>query len=337
MNPRYKKWLGATCVCVAVLMGLMVLRSRTQAAEESTAPKAIEKTACLRKMTLDLVHRGPLDAEISSISSGEKKLDQLALELMQTAEFRDVVIGWYAEKFPPTDDTLRLIEGDPDVDPPIAPIEIDVLEPIRIATHIVTHNLDYRTILTGNYAVADDGTVSDAGGAGLGVVATQHYMSAHQGSLRRAWGAHYMGEWADIELEAVTLDPNAEIDLSREGLKVQPCASCHYDEVHGIDMMAPLADCYRADGTLDTECTVQPGRFLTQAVANLQEMNQVTSKSKNFSASSVGFFFHIFFGRSMAKQELPYYARLSRAFSDSGYQPLTLIKTIVSSEEYCSR
>src|SRR5690606_22056241 len=50
-------------------------------------PAPVADLQCVRKMALDLTHRGPTADEVSRVTSGQVSLDELADEYLASAEF----------------------------------------------------------------------------------------------------------------------------------------------------------------------------------------------------------------------------------------------------------
>lgn len=324
MRPLFKSLsiagVSTALAATAVMTGV--------AGPTSTTPEPISDVQCLRKMALDLTHRGPTPEEVAAIKNGTSSLDEMADSFLASAEFEAVVTSWYRPQFPPTDET---------------PPAVDVLEPSRIATYIVVNDLDYRQILTGTFTIDETGAmqpVTDRPAAG--VLSTAHYMSAYGGSYRRNWAGHFLREWTGIQLEAVTLPPEVNPnDLNPDDLINNPaCGGCHGNEIYGIDRLAPFTFCYRADGTYDDTCdaaTTSAGTFLLEPGAGLPMLAAITADSREFRAQTVNKFYTQLFGRWVAKQETKYYVRAASAFLNSDFSAKALIKHMVTSPEYCAR
>jgi len=295
---------------------------------ESTAPEQISDVLCLRKLALDLTHRGPTEEELARIKSGETTLAQMADQYLSSAEFTDVVTTWYRPQFPPTG---------------ISPEGVDIFEPSRIAQYIVVNNRDYRELLTGTYTVTPEGTVVDVvDRPAAGVLSTPHYMSAYVGSYRRNWAGHFLKEWTGIQLEAITLPPDVDPNnLDPQNLITDPlCSGCHGSAIYGIDYLAPFSFCYQEDGSYDSTCDESQkaqGKFLTAEGAGLPQLGTIVANSKEFRAQTANLFSWQLFGRQFAKQETDLYVSAARAFVDSGYSAKALVKHLVTSPHYCAR
>ncbi len=320
MNFKAKKRYAAAGVLVCVA-SISVFAN-----PDATDPEPITDTLCLRKMALDLTDRGPTEAEVADLESGNLTLDQFADSYMATPEFEQVVFNWYRTQFPPTE--LSIAIGG-----------IDVEEPSRIAQHIVLSDLDYRMLLTADFTVSPAGEELPASnGPAAGILGTQHYMSAFSGSFRRNWAGHFLKEWTPIILAAVTLPDNDDTDLSPDSLMTNPlCSNCHASEIYGIDHLAPFAQCYSDEGLYQSSCVEKGGKFLTEDGADLGSLGVIVTDSNEFMANSVNFFFRKLFGRSMAFQEQTFYLDRVAEFRASGYNAKSLIKNIVTSNEYCAR
>ena len=287
------------------------------------APLPISDVACLRKMSLDLAHRGPTAAELDKVKAKTATLAQMADGYLASPEFSAVVFDWYRREFPPTS---------------VTPTGIDTEEPARIARHIVVKDLDFREIMTGNYTVGADGVASmQVGGPAAGVLSTRHYMSSARGLYRRVWAGRFERQWTGIALTAASIPPGP-LDISRDGLASNPaCAGCHVHPVYGIDALARFADCWKEDGTYDGACTNPPAMFLTKAGQGLPELGKLMVASKEWKAQIVNFYFRLFFGRGLATSEADYYLEASKTFETSGFRAKALIKHIVTSPAYCAR
>lgn len=293
------------------------------AGPDSEQPEAISDTQCLRKMALDLTNTGPTTQQVADLEAG-KTLGELADELMATSEFETVVFDWYREQYPPTE---------------ITPLTVDIEEPARIATHVVVQNRDYRELMTGDYTIDANGdvaTVSDRPPAG--VISTAQYMSAYTGSFRRNWSGHFLKQFSGIVLEPVTLPPDTDPDdLSPDSLETNPsCSSCHFSEIHGVDPLARFAQCYTVDGSYESGCATE-GSFLTETASGLQGLGQIMAGTNEFKHHAINFFYKKLFSRNLAREEATFYARLATDFTTNDYKPKDLIKTLVTSAEYCSR
>lgn len=303
---------------------LVALASSTAlAGPTATAPEPISDVACLRKMSLDLTHRGPTAAELEKVKSKSSTLAQMADAYLSSTEFSSVVFDWYRREFPPTS---------------VTPAGIDTEEPARIVRHIVVNDRDFREVMTGNYTVGADGVSSmQVGRPAAGVLSTQHYMSSARGLFRRVWAGRFERQWTGIALTAVSVPPGP-LDLSRDGLANNPaCAGCHVHPVYGIDALARFADCWKEDGTYDGACTTPPAMFLTRAGTGLPELGKLMVGSKEWKAQIVNFYFRLFFGRGLGVSESEYYLAAAQTFEASGFRARALIKHLVTSPAYCAR
>jgi hypothetical protein len=310
--------MNRTCLLLASLLAASALAGPT-----STRPEAISDPACLRKMALDLVHRGPTAAELAQLKGGAT-LSQLADGYLASPGFSAVVFDWYRREFPPTS---------------ITPAGIDTEEPARIARHVVINDRDYRELLTGTFTVGADGSVVEqTGKPAAGVLSTRHYMTSALGLLRRNWAGRYERQWTGIVLQAISIPPGDPIDTSRAGLANNPmCANCHVHPIYGIDHLAKFVDCWKDDGSYNAACTPPQTQFLTVPGQGLPALGKVTVASKEWKAQMVNWFFRQFFGRSLATTEADYYLAAAQVFEQSGFRAKALIKHIVTSPQYCAR
>ncbi len=320
MNWKIKKRYPAVCVLVSLASYSVI------ANPDATEPEPIADVLCLRKMSLDLTNRGPTEAEVADLESGNLTLDQFAESYMATPEFEQVVFDWYRSQFPPTE-LSELLTG------------IDLEEPSRIAQHIVLEDMDYRLLLTGDFTVTAEGVQEpSANGPAAGILSTQHYMSAFTGSFRRNWAGHFLKEWTPIVLTAVTLPDDDNTDLSPDSLMTNPlCEGCHASEIYGIDHLAPFAQCYDDSGLYVGDCVEPGGTFLTETGNDLASLGVIVTESKEYMATSVNFFFEKTFGRHMAVEEQDFYLARVAEFRANGYKAKSLIRTLVTSNEYCAR
>lgn len=289
----------------------------------AAAPQPISDVACLRKMSLDLTHRGPTKAEVDAVKAKTSTLAQLADAYLASPEFSAVVFDWYRREFPPTS---------------VSPAGVDVEEPARIARYIVVNDHDFREVMTGNFTVGTDGVASmQVGRPAAGVLSTQHYMSSARGLYRRVWAGRFERQWTGIALTAASIPPGP-LDLSPGGLANNPaCAGCHVHPVYGIDALAKFADCYKDDGTYDSACATGDAKFLTKAGTGLPALGALMAASKEWRAQTVTFFFRQFFGRGLAPNESELYLSSEKAFETSGFKAKALIKHLVTSPAYCAR
>ncbi len=317
-KPKKRYPIAGALICVAGFTAL--------ANPNATEPEPIADVLCLRKMALDLTYRGPTDAEVADLESGTLSLEQLADSYMATPEFEQVVFDWYRSQFPPTE-LSKEIDG------------LDVEEPSRIAQHIVLEDMDYRLLLTADFTIDAAGAeVPATNGPTAGIISTKHYMSAFSGSYRRNWAGHFLKEWTPIVLQAVTLPDDDDTDLSPDSLMTNPnCSGCHASEIYGIDYLAPFALCYDDDGNYQSDCAEAEAKFLTKDGAGIPALGAIVADSNEFMATSVNFFFKKLFGRSMAIEEQDFYLDRVAEFRDSGYKAKTLVKSIVTSKQYCAR
>lgn len=303
---------------------LVTLVAATAAAGPThSTPQPISDVACLRKMSLDLTHRGPTDAEVARLTSKASTLAQMADAYLASAEFSNVVFGWYRREFPPTS---------------VSPAGVDLEEPARIVRHIVVNDLDFREVMTGNFTVGADGVASmQVGHPAAGVLSTRHYMSSAGGLYRRVWAGRFERQWTGIALTAASIPPGP-IDLSRDGIANNPaCAGCHVHPVYGIDALARFADCWKEDGTYDATCTNPQAGFLARTGKGLPELGRLMVESKEWKAQTVAFYFRQLFGRGLAGSESEYYLAAAQAFEASGFRAKALIKHLVTSPAYCAR
>jgi len=308
---------------IALLVALCAVPALAGPIPTNTAPQPISDVACLRKMSLDLTHRGPTAAELEKVKTKSATLEQMADGYLSSAEFSAVVFDWYRREFPPTS---------------VSPAGIDTEEPARIVRHIVVNDLDFREVMTGNYTVGADGVKSmQVGRPAAGVLSTRHYMSSAGGLLRRVWAGRFERQWTGIALTAASIPPGP-IDLSRDGIANNPaCAGCHVHPVYGIDQLARFADCWKDDGSYDGACTPPDSMFLTRAGKGLPALGQVMVESKEWKAQIVNFYFRVFFGRALATSESGYYVAAAKTFETSGFRAKALIKHLVTSPAYCAR
>lgn len=289
----------------------------------ATAPEAIPAASCLRKISLDLVHRGPTEAELAALAAGTA-LDTLADVYLGSPEFEAVVFDWYRSQFPPT---------------AVTPPDVDVEEPSRIARHIVVNDLDYRTIVTGGFTIDATGAEQPrAERPAAGVLSTPHYLSAFVGRYRRSWSGRFLKEWGGIRLTPITLAPEDARDLSPTSLTVDPaCAGCHADPVHGVDYLAAFAFCWDEHGDFAEGCVEPSASFLTVSGSGLAALGELVADSNEFKMTAINFFFEQLFGRPLAFGETALFIRASGAFHASGYQAKALIRNLVTSPEYCAQ
>jgi len=289
---------------------------------DSTEP--MPDTSCLRKLSLDLRHSGPSDDEIARVKSGETSIEGIADEYLASPEFERVSFDWMRREFPPTHLTTD---------------EMDIEQPARLMHHILMEDRDWREIVTATYTVKKDGSVREiTNRPAAGILTTEYYLASTVGNLRRNWAGRFERQFAGITLVAVTLDPNEEVDVSRDSLAQNPaCAGCHADPVHGIDALARFADCYDDTGARIQDCTDPEASFLLETGRGLPDLGRITAETNEFKSQSVNFFFKRLFGRYLAQEEAGYYSEAASAFEDSGYQARALIKHIVTSPAYCSR
>jgi hypothetical protein len=308
---------------IALLVALAAVPALAGPIPTATTPQPISDIACLRKMSLDLTHRGPTAAELEKVKTKTATLAQMADTYMASAEFSGVIFDWYRREFPPTS---------------VTPAGVDTEEPARIVRHIVVNDLDFREVMTGNFTVGTDGVSSmQVGKPAAGVLSTRHYMSSAGGLYRRVWAGRFERQWTGIALTATSIPPGP-IDITREGIASNPaCAGCHVHPVYGIDALAKFADCWDEDGTYDSACTPPDAMFLTRAGQGLPALGKLMAGSKEWKAQTVNFFFRIFFGRGLATSESEYYLGAAKTFESSGFRAKALIKHLVTSPAYCAR
>ncbi len=289
----------------------------------ATGPQPISEVACLRKMSLDLTHRGPTAAELDKVKTKTTTLAQMADAYLASQEFSGVVFDWYRREFPPTS---------------VTPAGIDTEEPARIIRHIVVNDLDFREVMTGNFTVGTDGVASmQVGKPAAGVLSTRHYMSSARGLYRRVWAGRFERQWTGIALTATSIPPGT-IDLTRDGLANNPaCANCHVHPVFGIDALAKFADCWKDDGSYDGACTTPDAMFLSRPGKGLPALGQLMVGSKEWKAQIVNFYFRLFFGRGLSTSESDFYLAAAQTFETSGFRVRALIKHLVTSSAYCAR
>lgn len=309
---------------ISLLVGLASAGALAVAWAEvgSERPQPVPDLTCLRKMSLDLTHRGPTDDEIARLESGETSLEAFADELLASPEFAQVSYDWMRREFPSTDKTG----------------ELDIEEPSRLMHHILMQDRDWREILTATYTVDAAGAeipITDRPAAGI--LTTPYYLGSVTGSLRRNWAGRFERQFAGIVLAPVTLEPGEMVDQSRDGLANNPkCAGCHVHPVHGIDSLALFAECY--DGPNRVEGCVDPeGAFLLETGHGLVDLGRITAATNEFKSTSINFFFKRLFGRDLARQEAGFYSDAAHAFNDSEFHARALVKFIVTSPAYCSR
>lgn len=305
------------------LLPLLLLSTAALADATATKPEPISDLACLRKLSLDLTHRGPSAAEVGQLKAKTATLAQLADGYLASPEFSSVVFDWYRREFPPTS---------------VTPAGVDTEEPARIARYIVVNDRDLREVMTGNFTVGTDGVASmQVGRPAAGVLSTQHYMSSARGLYRRVWAGRFERQWTGITLSAAPLPPGP-VDLTPGGLASNPaCAGCHVHPVYGIDALARFADCWKEDGTYDGACEETDAKFLTRTGKGLPALGALMVATPEWKAQMVTFYFRQLFGRGLAPSEAELYLSAAKAFETSGFRAKALIKHLVSSPAYCAR
>ena len=309
---------------ILLLAGVVSAGAMAVAWAEVTAetPQPVPDLTCLRKMSLDLTHRGPTDDQIARLQSGATSLDAFADEMLASPEFAEVSYDWMRREFPSTDKTT----------------ELDIEEPSRLMHYILMQDRDWREIMTATYTVDAAGAevpVTDRPAAGI--LTTPYYLGSVTGSLRRNWAGRFERQFAGIVLTPVTLEPGVEIDSSRDGLANNPeCAGCHSHPVHGIDSLALFAECYDGPDRIEG-CTDPQAQFLLESGAGLVDLGRIVAATNEFKSTSINFFFKRLFGRDLAREEAGYYSDLAHTFNESEGRARAVIKHIVTSEAYCSR
>src|SRR5687767_10641542 len=67
----------------------------TGSADQPTdRPARMSDLECLRKMSLDLTHRGPTSVDMTRLAKNETSLDKLADEYLASPEFAHVAFDW---------------------------------------------------------------------------------------------------------------------------------------------------------------------------------------------------------------------------------------------------
>lgn len=291
----------------------------------SSTPQPISDVACLRKTTLDLMHRGPTAEEINDLASGAVTFGERVDEFLDSPEFSQIVFDWYRREFAPTG---------------LSPAGTDLEEPARIARHLVMNDRDMRELLTGTFTIDLQGKEVPQNQRGpAGVLSTKYYMSSSLGLLRRNWAGRYQRQFTGIVLGAAPLPENEDVDLSRDGIAKNPaCAGCHVNGNFGIDHLAKFADCWNEDGTYNNSCSENPeAKFLATTGRGLPDLARITVESNEWKSMMVGFYFKQLFGRGMARSEIPYYLDAVRVFEESGYQARPVIRHLITSPGYCAR
>jgi len=309
---------------ITILVGLAASAGAMAVAwaQAQDRPQPMPDLSCLRKMSLDLTHRGPTDEQIARLESGETTLEAFADEFLASPEFAAVSYDWMRREFPSTDKTM----------------ELDIEEPSRLMHYILMEDRDWREIMTATYTVDAAGMevpITDRPAAGI--LTTPYYLGSVTGSLRRNWAGRFERQFAGIVLTPVTLEPGEMVDSSRDGLANNPkCAGCHSHPVHGIDSLALFAECY--DGPDRVEgCTDPQATFLLETGAGLVDLGRIVAATNEFKSTSINFFFKRLFGRDLAREESGYYSDLAHAFNESEFRARALVKAIVTSPAYCSR
>ncbi len=305
--------LLAACLSTAALAG-----------PTSDVPERMSDASCLRKLALDLTHRGPTDEELGKLRGGTATLAQLADAYLASPEFSQVVFDWFRREFPPTS---------------LTPPGTDTEEPARIARYIVDNDKDYRELLTGTYTVAAGGIVAQqTGKPAAGVLSTRHYMSSSLGLLRRNWAGRFERQWTGIALQAISIPPNTPLDTSREGLANNVvCAGCHIHPLYGIDALAKFVDCWKDDGSYDNTCTPPPTEFLTIKGQGLPDLGKATVSTNEWKAQMVSYFFRQLYGRPLASTETRAYLDAVEVFEASGFKAKALLRHLVTTPAYCAR
>ena len=279
---------------------------------------------CLRKASLIVRNQGLTDEDLAQLDSGAS-LTTLIEGYLASEEFKEVVFDWYRGEYPTTQLTTD---------------ETDIEEPARIAAYIVNEGRDYRELVTGDYTVNAEGeAIVVEGQPAAGVLTTNHNMSAYVGAFRRQWSGHMIAQWSPYILEAVSLPPASEdSDVSPDTLAGNPgCAGCHVDPVVGVDNIATFATCYDDLGQYIPDCEEVPSTFLDKEGSGLQDFGQILAGSNEFKAVTINFFFRKLTGRQLAFDEGDFYARVASEFAENDYDAKELLKSMLVSEEFCSR
>lgn len=287
----------------------------------SMASKPMSKVACLRKMALDLTNAGPALADVDAVRSGGKSLSDMADTYLASPQFSTVVFNWFRATFPPT---------------MLVPDDADKEEPARIARYIVTNDIDFRELVTGDYTVGTNGAKAAGPANAAGVLTTQSYLSAFTGIENRNWARHILSGMTGILLQPVS-DVPAGIDASREGLAANPaCSNCHTNPIYGVDHAASFHDCYDKSGVAIASCTPKQTSFLGQNGTTIPDLGKILTNSVEWRATMIQTFYVRLGGRPAGKNELPQYRDSEAAWMAAGYKPKALIKQMVTSGVYCS-
>jgi len=286
-------------------------------------PKAITPEACLRKAALDLTERGPSEQDINDVKSGAKSLGDVVEAYLATPEFSQVAFQWFLQTFEPT---------------VLQPATADKEEPARIAQYIVTKDLDFRELVTGDYTVGADGVKKTAGPGAAGVLSTQAYLSAYTGLENRNWAGRLLRVLTGTVLVPVSSVPEG-VDSSKTGLASNPaCAGCHANPIYGVDFAASFHDCYDNKGLPISGCVRQTdSTFLGQTGRTLADLGKILAGSVEWRSAMIQSFYANLGGRPMAKNETSQYFDYEDAWVAADYKPKALIKQIVTSSQYCSR
>lgn len=292
--------------------------------EATGKTEPISDLLCLRKMSLDLTHKAPANATMTSLANGTTTLDKVADEYLASPEFAAVAFDWMRQEFSPTALTTA---------------ETDIEEPARLMQHVLLNDRDWREILTATYTVDVAGVeheITDRPAAGI--LSTRYSLQSTVGSFRRNWAGRFERQFAGITLVAVTLPPGDMTDVTPDGLASNPnCAGCHVHPTYGIDPLAKFAECYGEDGLRIAGCVDPEGSFLLSSGRGLPDLGKIAANTKEFKSQSVDFFFKRLFGRDLAREEAAFYSEAASVFATSGYHARALIKHLVTSEAYCSR
>lgn len=174
---------------------------------------------------------------------------------------------------------------------------------------------------------------------GLGYFASRAWVARYAGNepagIRISAAYQMMQNTIGLTLVATTSAPDA--DISAEGRKAEPCASCHYDPWYALDKVAMVLGKRTGSGTttrVDTSKVTTQTLLGGTAISNQREFVEALVANEAFDVNACRLAFKFLYGRSEQSCEGPLFDTCVDAFKKD--KTITsALATIAKAPDFC--
>ena len=299
----------------------------------ASAQDAELKGRCAKRLAVNLLGQSP-SAALLALANPQDGVDAMMLPagpVIQTD-------GGVSTAFPPAtpfqDRLARFVNSEFNAVPGLSNQEDSSY---FYARYVLQRDLPWSEVFVGNYQIDTNGNVTPGTGQ-LGYFRVTAWMRRYAGNeidgFRLPGAYRMLQNTIGIQLKPV-MNTTGATSGTRQTDAV--CASCHYDEVFGLDYAAKVLSRRVGTGTTMTFAAPPAGSqvFLGgQTISNDQQMMTAVINSVNFKFNTCRLAMKFAYGRSEFKCEGPAFDRCMTAFTASG-KITDAIKSIVKDASYC--